>query len=356
MTQGILRAAVAALALALAAAAGSAQAAAPKPLFASNEVIRFTLKGPIDSLARGSRSPDKTVPGTLTVQGAAPETLPVTLSVRGITRRDSEICPFPPLRVEFTDKPPANSLFKGQKRLKLVTHCRPAESFQQYLLLEYSAYRIYNQLTPFSFNARLATVDYVDAGGHPITTRLGYFLEDIDDVAHRNGLVRFKTKARLAIAQLSAKDAARYALFEYMIGNLDWAMTAGPAGTDCCHNSRPLGLEGQAANLIPVPYDFDFSGMVDAPYATPPAGIKLANVRVRRYRGYCAHNAQVQPTVTDFISRRAALVGALDATPQLDPKVKQKAAAYLGGFFDQLANPQDVAKLLDTCLGAGAAG
>ena len=54
---------------------------------------------------------------------------------RGITRRDSEICPFPPLRVVFTEKPPAMSLFKGQKSLKLVTHCRPAESFQQYLLL-----------------------------------------------------------------------------------------------------------------------------------------------------------------------------------------------------------------------------
>ena len=346
----ILGAALAALALAVA-GSGAAQAAAPKPLFASNEMIRFTLKGPIDTLVRGARSPEKTVPGTLTVQGASPETLPVTLSVRGITRRDSEICPFPPLRVEFTDKPPANSLFRGQKRLKLVTHCRPAESFQQYVLLEYSAYRIYNQLTPFSFNARLATVDYVDAGGHPMTSRLGYFLEDIDDVARRNGLQRFKTKARLPIAQLSPKDSARFALFEYMIGNLDWALTAGPAGTDCCHNSRPLGPEGATTNLIPVPYDFDFSGMVDAPYATPPANIKLPNVRVRRYRGYCAHNAQVQPVMTDLLARRAALVGTLDSTPGLDPRVKQKAGAYLGGFFDQLATPQDVSKLLDTCLG-----
>jgi hypothetical protein len=347
----VVRTAMAVLALGLA-LTGSAQAkgSTPKPLFAANDVIKITLKGPIDSLARGSRARDKIVDGTLTVEGASPETLPVKLSARGITRRDSEVCPFPPIRVEFPEKPTAG-LFKGQKRLKLVTHCRPAESFQQYVLLEYSAYRIYNQLTPVSFNARLATVAYVDAAGKPLTTRIGYFLEDIDDVAKRNGMSRFKTKGRIAAAQLSAPDAARFALFEYMIGNLDWAMGAGPQGTDCCHNSRPLGAEGATTNLIPTPYDFDFSGMVDAPYATPPAGIKLSNVRVRMFRGYCAHNAQVAPVAADLVARRTALIGVLDTIPQLDPKVKEKASAYLGGFFQQVATPADVAKLTSTCLG-----
>ena len=206
-------------AVTLAAGAGAAQAKdAAKPLFASDEPIKMTLAGPINELAHGSRAKDKTIQATLTVQG---ESLPVVLSARGITRRNAEVCAFPPIRVEFPDKPPSGSLFKGQKRLKLVTHCRPAESFQQYVLLEYSAYRIYNQLTPLSFRARLATVDYIDAAGKPMTTRLGYFLEDIDDVAKRNGLKRMKTTGRIPVAQLSPPDAARYTLFEYMISNLD---------------------------------------------------------------------------------------------------------------------------------------
>jgi len=78
----------------------------------------------------------------------------VTLSVRGITRRKKEICAFPPLRVEFPQKPGPDSIFKGQKRLKLVTHCQ--RDYQQYLLLEYTAYRLYRALTPESFNVRLA--------------------------------------------------------------------------------------------------------------------------------------------------------------------------------------------------------
>jgi len=344
----ILAAAFAAAALLT--TAGPAAAAKPTPLFAGAEPIHLTIKGPVGKLPRGG-SGEQAQAGSLTVQGAAPETLAIKLSTRGITRRQADVCSFPPLRVEFTDKPAATSLFKGQKRLKLVTHCRPQASFQQYLLLEYAAYRMYNLLTPVSFNVRLATIDYVDPAGRPVVTRLGFFLEDIDDVAKRNDLKRLKTKERLQIAQLNAHDAERFAFFQYMIGNLDWAMTAGPAGTDCCHNSRPLGREGATTNLTPTPYDFDFSGMVDAPYATPPASIKLPNVRVRKYRGYCRLNAEAPGVAAEFAAHKAAILGVLDQTPQLDEASRKKAGAYLGSFFDQIGAPQELAKITQGCLG-----
>jgi len=348
-----LPAAIAALMLAGAAPAVQARDKdGAKPLFASDDQIHLTLKGPINELAHGGRAPDKTVAGTLSVQG---ESLPVTLSVRGITRRQASVCPFPPIRVEFPDKPPAESLFKGQKRLKLVTHCRSAEGFQQYVLLEYAAYRIYNRLTPLSFRARLATIDYVGSDGKPVTTRVGYFIEDIDDVAKRNGLKRIKINGRIPVAQLSAPDAARFALFEYMISNLDWAMTAGPAGTDCCHNSRPLAPEGATANFAPMPYDFDYSGLVDAPYATPPDGIKASSVRMRIYRGFCAHNEAVRAEAAALAPRRAELIGVLDAVPELSAGSRRKASGYLGGFFDEIASPQGVSKLLGACLKGPAA-
>jgi hypothetical protein len=346
------RAMWAGLAVAMALAGGSAAAAAPpKPLFASSEVIHLTLQGPIGSLARGPTDSEESVAGSLTVQGAAPETLPVALSARGITRRKKDVCSFPPLRVEFAEKPAATSLFRGQKRLKLVTHCRSGEGFQQYLLLEYAAYRLYNRLTPASFDVRLATIDYADKDGRPIASRLGFFIEDADDMAHRNGLARLKAVNRADLAQLGARDAARFAVFQLMIGNLDWSMLAGPPGDDCCHNARLVGAEGATAGLTPVPYDFDFSGMVDAPYATTPAAIQLANVRVRRYRGYCRHNAEAQAAAADLLTRRAALLAVLGDVPQLDEKARRKAVAYLDGFFDQVDSEPEVAKLLQPCLG-----
>ncbi len=106
-----------------------------------------------------------------------------------------------------------------------------------------------------------------------------------------------------------------------MISNLDWAMTAGAAGEDCCHNSRlmgPEGATGASTGLIPVPYDFDYAGLVNVPYAAPPDGIHVANVQVRRYRGFCAHNEEAKAFFAQISTRRDSLMAILNETPQLD--------------------------------------
>jgi hypothetical protein len=323
----------------------------PKPLFAGDEVLSLTLTGPLDTISRDKGA--KPVSGVLKVGGAAPETLPVNLSVRGITRRKKEVCTFPPLRVEFTEKPGPSSIFKGQKHLKLVTHCQRMADFQQYLLLEYTAYRLYRALTPDSFNVRLAKIDYTFKDGHPLTTRLGFFIEDINDVAKRTGKERLRGVARISASQLDAAAASRYAVFEYMISNLDWAMTAGPAGEDCCHNARLLGNQGAtgaSTGLIPVPYDFDFSGLVNAPYAVPPDSIHVANVKVRRYRGFCAHTEEVKAFLAQISTRRASLLAILNDTPQLEDRTRRNAAGYLGDFFEEAGSPSKVTDLMKACL------
>jgi hypothetical protein len=322
-----------------------------KPLFASNDLIHLTIKAPFSDITRGAIPEEKPQPGTLSVAGARPETLAVTLAPRGITRRKKEICPFPPLAVVFPDKPGKDSLFQGQKKLKLVTHCKPSEGWQQYLLLEYAAYKLYNAMTPQSFNARLAQIDYVDASGRPITTRYGFFIEDGDDMAARSGFDEEKMPDRIPVATLDPKAAVRYALFQDMISNLDWAMNAGAQGLGCCHNARLIGPKGATANIIPVPYDFDYSGLVDAPYAVPPAVLQLANVRIRRYRGFCRHNAEVPAQAAALLAQRERLMAVLDSVPDLDGSTRKKASAYLAGFFDQLGSQADIeAKLLKTCV------
>lgn len=323
----------------------------PKPLFASDEPLSLTLTAALDSMSRERGA--NPVSGVLAVGGATPETLPVSLSVRGITRRRQDVCAFPPLRVEFTQKPGPTSLFKGQKRLKLVTQCQRMADYQQYLLLEYAAYRMYRTLTSASFNVRLARINYAGKDGQVHATRLGFFLEDADDVAARNGQERLRGVDRISAAQLDAAAAARYAVFEYMISNLDWAMTAGPAGTDCCHNARLLADEGvgaAATGLIPVPYDFDYSGLVNAPYAAPPEGIRVPNVRVRRYRGFCAHDEQARAFLAQIATRKDSLLAVLNATPLLDERSRRNAAAYLGDFFEAAGSPSRVADLMRTCL------
>jgi hypothetical protein len=319
-----------------------------KPLFGADDVLSLTISGPFDYMSRDVGA--KPVPGVLKVGGAAPETLPVMLSARGITRRKKEICAFPPLRVTFAEKPGPASLFKGQKALKLVTHCQRMASAQQYVLLEYAAYRLYRALTPESFNVRLAKIDYAGEDGHVLTTRLGFFVEDVDDVAKRNGQIRLRGVHKISSVQLDPAAAARYAIFQYMISNLDWAMTAGTAGEDCCHNARLLGTDGGMTSLIPVPYDFDYSGLVNVPYAVPPDSIRVANVRVRRYRGFCQHNDQAKAFAGEMLARRESLLTILNQTPQLEEKTRQIATTYLDEFFDEIGSPAKVTELVNKCL------
>lgn len=335
--------AVAALAFALPAAAQ-----AEDPLFAASDQIQLTMKAPFTSLFR-NRESSEAVSGMLI--DPAGQSLPVSLKLRGITRRTSEVCDFPPIRVEFTAPPPPTSVFAGQKRLKLVTHCRSSASFQQNVLLEYAAYRMFNVLTPHSFRVRLASIGYQDESGRPMVSRVGYFIEELKDVAGRNGVPVTHAPPRIDITSLVAADAARYAMFQHLIANHDWSMRAGPPGADCCHNAELIGPLG-TASVIPIPYDFDFSGLVNAPYASPPDELRINSVRERKYRGYCRYNAEALAAARQFREMRPQMMAALSSVPGLDPRSAQKAISYLDGFYADDADDASVqAKLIGRCLG-----
>ena len=157
--------------------------------------------------------------------------------------------------MQFTAAPPATSLFAGQRKLKLVTHCRNDASFQQYVLLEYSAYRMYNVLTPHSFRVRLANVDY--RGDERAADRLAASAISSRTWAmsrKRNGTKETHAPDRFRSPALNPADAGRYALFQHMLANHDWSMRAGPAGKDCCHNAELIGplAPGQRRSRSPT--------------------------------------------------------------------------------------------------------
>ncbi|MBA2467183.1 MAG: hypothetical protein H0V46_06220 [Sphingomonas sp.] len=319
-----------------------------KILFASDPPLRLIINAPLRSIAGGPRDRGSAHAGTLS-NGA--ETLPVRVAPRGLTRRKHETCDFPPLRVTFDQKPTATSVFAGQKSLKLVTHCKSESRFQRHTLLEYATYRLYNVLSPASFRARLAYIDYRD-NGRPFVSRVGFFIEDVDDVAKRNGMKEVNAGPRLPLQAVDTAAAARVALFEYMVSNLDWSISAGPGGDNCCHNVKPISRSGAAVAYIPVPYDFDYSGLVNAPYAVPPNGFPDGPVTRRIYRGYCAHNAQALAAAALFRAQRGPMLAALAAVPGLESGSKDKAANYLRSFFDQIASDQSVNdRILKRCVG-----
>ncbi len=314
-------------------------------------MLKLRIEAPFDDLIQAAPGSTKPFEAKLTLLEPAPELYSIHLSARGVSRRSPSACEFPPLRIEFREKPAGPSLFWGQKSLKLATHCRRSGDFQNYNLLEYAAYKLLNVLTPVSFRVRLAEIDYVESRTGAVRThRMGFLIEDIDELGERNGLKEIKTD-KIERAQLNASAVARSDLFQYMIGNQDWSDRVPTVGKMCCHNMKLLGASSSdPRDLIPVAYDFDSSGFVDAPYALPPVGVPIPTVRVRNYRGLCQFNDQAIAAAHEVMERRVELVASVLSTPYLPERSKKSATGYLEEFFDQIKDPDQVNRhILEKC-------
>lgn len=339
-----------AVAVLLLGVAAAPDATAETPLFSENSEVQLVLEGPVGALVRASRRSTDPYPAAAIVDG---QRYDIELSARGLSRRTGGICTFPPLRLDFQREQVRGTPMRGQNRLKLVTRCRAGSRYEQLTVLEYTAYRLFNEITPLSFRVRPAVVTYRDTNGRRREeVQFNFLIEDVDDLARRNGLVALDVLSnQVRSSELDPAAATRVGLFQFMIGNLDWDMVAGPAGEDCCHNGKLLaGSENSRSAVVPVPYDFDFSGFVDAPYALPPEGIDVSNVRVRRYRGLCRHNDQLPSAIAHFQARRQALYAVIDGEARLPEARRRAARRYVEDFFAVLDDPGRVQRdLIGRC-------
>lgn len=330
-----------------------AAAGGPALLFASDDEVEITLELPLRTLLR-QRQSRPNVEGTIVV--TAPATQGPPLDVEVATRGHSrlEICSFPPLRLNFRRGRVADTLFADQNRLKLVTLCRDTASYTAYLGLEYLVYRMYGVLTDAAFRVRPARMRYVDTErGDESQVAPAFFIEPIDGVAERLGS-RAVSAPRLRLEQLEPRALARLALFQFIIGNTDWAVTQPTLGEDtCCHNGDVLVAPDGSGALVLVPFDFDNAGIVGAEYAKPDERLGIRSVRTRLYRGYCATNGYLDETVAALNVARPAIEALLEEQP-LPPAVRAGAASYLARSYEILNDERERERqIVDRCLGSG---
>ena len=338
--------------LATLAAASAARAdGSGQPLFASDEALEVRITAPLATLMR-HRSDTEYLAGTLAyvdAQGGR-RSLDLKLRARGEYRRQRKTCDLPPIRLNFRKKQVEGTVFAGQDKLKLVTHCNPArDAYEQYVLKEYLAYRIFNAVTEHSFRARLLRITYVDSdrGGRE-STRYGFVIEDDDLLARRTGadVVRIP---HTGYPSLEPRQAALVAVFQYLIGNTDFSLVAGARDDDCCHNVA-LFTAGDGGYLA-IPYDFDFSGLVNARYAEPNPKLRIRSVVRRLYRGACLHNDYVDAAVDRFRSSEESVMHAARTVEGVDENVRATALRYLSAFYEDIADTRSVEKnLLEKCL------
>lgn len=332
-------------------------AAAKTELFSEEAPLQLVINAPFPALVRAAKTSTNPFPATLSVtDGAGPaQSFPIELRARGLTRRTGGYCSFPPLSLTFDKATVKGTIFQGQKRLKLVTYCNTPADQEQRIVLEYLAYRLYNLVTPLSYRVRAAEVTYRNGDKDSGLKRFGFLIEDIDDVAERNHRQELEaTSKQITAAQLDARAAGRAALLEYMISNLDWDFLAASAGEDCCHNSRFLAAKdatpGTATAVVPLPYDFDYSGLVDAPYAVVPESLRVNGVTDRLYRGYCVSTGEMPAVIEEFRSQRAGMMALINGDPRLNSRFRAKAARFMDGFFAVLDDPARVqAQIVKKC-------
>src|SRR5262245_57058457 len=183
---GAVRSAAAILALALLPLAPAFGATPSADLFGSDEQLEMRLEAPF-GVINGGRQPEYQA-GRLTIGGS---TVDLRIRQRGKSRAEARA--FKPLVLNFRTKDLARTVLEERDRLKLVTHCSPSAAYDQYVLVEYLAYRVLAQLTDLTLHARLVKVTYYDsARGREIAVRPGILLEDEDRFAERKSFAKIE--------------------------------------------------------------------------------------------------------------------------------------------------------------------
>lgn len=252
------------------------------------------------------------------------------MKARGAFRRSH--CNMAPFWLNIRKAGVENIHLQDVKRFKVVTRCQGPRAYDDYVIKEYLAYRIYNIITPVSFRVRLIRMRYVDTGRKDkVTDGWAFLIEPEEMLAQRVGGIAVK-KDRLSAAMMKPADMDRAAMFMYLIGNCDYSITGR-------HNMKILGMPGFGTDgYTPVPYDFDFSGLVDAPYAAPPEDLGISSVRDRFYRGPCREEDVFRENIDNITEFREEILQMIQGFEYLDPKVKNQLIGYVEDFFAEAAS------------------
>jgi hypothetical protein len=315
-------------------------------LYTSEKLLPVTLTANFKALRgdKGETVPYRAATISWTGDDGKQLTVPLRAKTHGIWRLKH--CDTPPLRLNFADKDTKGTIWHNVDKPKFVSVCKDRDSYEQYVLQEMQLYRIYQLLTPASHRVRAMRVTYVDsATGKVELTRYAFAFEDPDKLAARFGGKLIKTKGATA-DDLDPEASAITYLFEYMIGNTDFSFNG-------LHNGELL-QKPNGTPLVPIAYDFDFSGAVNTQYATVDPKLSVRRVRDRLYRGYCDFNAEVLPATKLFIDKKAAIYGLYkdDLGKLMDPKIVDETLSWFDEFYESISTPRRLENdLLGACLG-----
>lgn len=278
----------------------------PKDLYEENFPLEMTIVAPLAAIQedRSLEDSEYRKAWVLMKRENTVDSLRAQVCVRGNFRRQPQVCEWPPLKLKVKKKDAGSYYLGPHRKFKLVTNCQG----ENILMKEYAVYRLYQQLTPESFHVRLVKLTIRDSEGMAEDTQqLGFLIEDKDDVAERLDLTRQEEPGAVP-SLLDLEDRARLYLFQYMIGNRDWDMAM----------EKNIAVFLGESNPVAIPFDFDFSGCVAAPYSG------LGDYELRHWRKLCWDSELQEKMRQEFVTMIPQWESMLTSLKQL-PKADRKS-------------------------------
>lgn len=317
-------------------------------LFKSKEPLAIEMKFSLKQLK--TETDDSTFMDSQLIFESAPgqmDTVDIEIRTRGNFRLAN--CFYPPMRLKMKKKEVENTVFQGDRSLKLVLPCSKGKSADSFVGKEYLAYQLYEDIADYTFRTRMLTVKLTNTDDKKNGTveLLGFFIEDDDEVADRfDGKI---LDDRKIIPTLMADTATvRHDFFQFMIGNTDWSGLFQ-------HNEKVL-LIGEKT-IVPLAYDFDMTGLVNPPYSQVNNNIAIEHVTDRLYRGFCRDPELMQAVRVEILGKEKQIYETVDRNQKyFDESAYKSARLYLKEFFDILRSDKMFQqKILKECRSTTAA-
>lgn len=260
------------------------------------------------------------------------------IRVRGGFRRT--YCFFTPLKLKIPKEKAVGTIFEQSPKTKLVLPCLKSKKADDNLLKELMGYKIFEVLSPYHFKTRLLEVELERTRKNKSETfsLMGFMIQDDESFSRMNNAREIER-----FMDYQAQDETYRvvnALFQYMIGNTDFS-------TVYLHNEKIFYIGDM---IVPVPYDFDMSGLVDASYAVVSQVrnevLPIDHVTKRLYRGFEADQKTLEEVRSLFLQKEKEVFAAIESLESYfqDPKEYDLAREYIEGFYEILRDDKKFRK------------
>jgi hypothetical protein len=329
----------------LAQAAGPDTTGSSFMLFENETPLEITLQFNLTAYLR-TKPKEEYLKGKITFHPGRADSLTRDIRLRTRGEFRNSWCYYAPLELNFKNADFGYSDLDSIRKLKMVSQCTSGSESEKYVLTEYLIYKMFSVLTDTSFKVRLLKINYIDSENKKKPyTQYGFFIEPVEMLAARTNSVEIKSRG-LTQKSIFPEIMDRMAIFNYMIGNFDWAVPNQ-------HNVKvfkPMAYD--TINLaLSVPYDFDFTGLVDASYAVPDDKITgTISIRQRIYLGVCRTREVYEKDIEEFLRKKEAIYGVINEFDYLSEKQKKDMTLYLDEFFNLCTGKQKILSvLLNSC-------